>query len=154
MRTDNTYTTKTGIRKSKKDEGFTLIEVLIAISIFAIGLLAVATMQLSAIRVNSTAGQITTRVTWAQDKLEKLMALPYSDHLLEDLGDPPLGTDTADNAHQETISEGSVNYTILWTVTDGSTDPGTPIPGTKLITVTVTGRGKTTRVSYIKPSMS
>jgi type IV pilus assembly protein PilV len=149
MRTDKTYTAKTALRKSKKDEGFTLIEVLIAISIFAFGLLAVATMQLSAIRVNSTAGQITTRITWAQDKIEELMALPYSDPWLEDLGDPPSGTDTAGNAHQETISEGSVNYTILWTVTDD-----TLITGTKLITVTVTGRGKTTRVSYVKPSLT
>jgi type IV pilus assembly protein PilV len=149
MRTDKTYTVKTALRKSKKDEGFTLIEVLIAISIFAFGLLAVATMQLSAIRVNSTAGQITTRITWAQDKIEELMALPYSDPLLEDLGDPPSGTDSAGNLHQETISEGSVNYTILWTVTDD-----TLITGTKLITVTVTGRGKTTRVSYVKPSLT
>jgi type IV pilus assembly protein PilV len=149
MRTDKTYTAKTALRKSKKDEGFTLIEVLIAISIFAFGLLAVATMQLSAIRVNSTAGQITTRITWAQDKIEELMALPYSDPLLEDLGDPPSGTDSAGNLHQETISEGSVNYTILWTVTDD-----TLITGTKLITVTVTGRGKTTRVSYVKPSLT
>ena len=137
MRTDKTYTAKTGIRKSKKDEGFTLIEVLIAISIFAIGLLAVATMQLSAIRVNSTAGQITTRITWAQDKLEELMALPYTDSQLQAAGSP----------FQETTPDGY--YTISWTVTDNN-----PIPGTKLITVTVTGRGKTTRVSYVKPSMS
>ena len=145
MRTDKTYTAKTALRKSKKDEGFTLIEVLIAISIFAVGLLAVATMQLSAIRVNSTAGQITTRITWAQDKLEELMALPYSDPLLEDLGDPPSGTDSAGNAHQETTYEG---YIISWTVTNN-----TPISSTKLITVAVTGRGKVTQVSYVKPSM-
>ena len=147
MRTDNTYTAKTGIRKSKKDEGFTLIEVLIAISIFAVGLLAVASMQLSAIKVNSTAGQITTRITWAQDKLEELMALPYSDPWIEDLGDPPSGTDTAGNAHQATTPDGY--YTISWTVTNN-----TPVSSTKLITVTVTGRGKTTRVSYVKPSLS
>ena len=94
----------------QKDEGFTLIEVLIAITIFAVGLLAVATMQLSAINVNSTAGQITTRMTWAQDKLEKLTALPYSDHLLEDIGDPPSGTDSEGESHQETTSDGIIPY--------------------------------------------
>jgi type IV pilus assembly protein PilV len=149
MRQGKAYTKQTGIKTIRKDQGFTLIEVLIAITIFAVGLLAVAAMQTSAITVNSTAGQITTRMTWAQDKLEELMALPYSDPWLEDLGDPPSGTDTAGNAHQETTSEGSYDYTISWTVTDN-----TPISGTKLITVTVTGRGKTTRVSYVKPSMS
>ena len=145
MRQGAAYSKKTAIKKSQKDQGFTLIEVLIAITIFAVGLLAVATMQLSAIRVNSTAGQITTRITWAQDKLEELMALPYSDPLLEDLGDPPSGTDSAGNAHQETTYEG---YIISWTVTNN-----TPISSTKLITVAVTGRGKVTQVSYVKPSM-
>jgi type IV pilus assembly protein PilV len=147
MRQGNAYTKKTGIKKSQKDQGFTLIEVLIAITIFAVGLLAIAAMQASAIRVNSTAGQITTRMTWAQDKLEELMALPYSDPWIEDLGDPPSGTDTAGNAHQETTPDGI--YTISWTVTDD-----TPISSTKLITVTVTGRGKVTQVSYVKPSIS
>lgn len=146
MRQGNEYTKKTGIKKLQKDEGFTLIEVLIAITIFAVGLLAVATMQISAIRVNSTAGQITTRMTWAQDKLEELMALPYSDHQIEDLGDPPSGTDSEGESHQETTSD---DYTISWTVTDDI-----PISGTKLITVTVTGRGKSTRVSYVKPNIS
>ena len=145
MKQGNAYTKKTGIKKSQKDQGFTLIEVLIAITIFAVGLLAVAAMQISAINVNSTAGQITTRITWAQDKLEELMALPYSDPWIEDLGDPPSGTDSDGNAHQETTSDG---YTISWTVTDN-----TPISSTKLITVAVTGRGKVTRVSYVKPSM-
>ena len=142
MKTDKTYTTKTAIRKSKKDEGFTLIEVLIAISIFAVGLLAVATMQLSAIRVNSTAGQITTRITWAQDKLEQLMALPYSDPLLEAAGNPP-GNDSTGNTHQ--LSPTTEGYTISWAVTDN-----TPVPNTKLIAVSVTGRGKTSQLTSMK----
>ncbi len=132
------------IKKSQKDEGFTLIEVLIAISILAVGLLAVATMQITSIKVNSAAGQITDRITLAQDKLEELMALPYSSPWLEDLGDPPSGTDTNGNTHQETTD----GYTISWTVTDDAL-----VSNTKLITVTVTGRGKVTQVSYVKPSL-
>ncbi|RZB38437.1 MAG: hypothetical protein SRB2_00185 [Desulfobacteraceae bacterium Eth-SRB2] len=146
MKTGKSYTKSmgTGTIKPKKDEGFTLIEVLIAISIFAVGLLAVAAMQTSAIRVNSSAGKITTSMTWAQDKIEELMALPYSDHQLEDLGDPPSGTDSQGQVHQAT----SDGYTISWTVTDDN-----PLPGTKLITVTVTGRGKVTEVTYVKPDL-
>ena len=146
MREDKTHKKNklTAIGKPQRDGGFTLIEVLVAISIFAVGLLAVGTMQLSAINVNSTANQITTRTTWAQDKLEELMALPYSDHLLEDLGDPPSGTDSEDEAHQ-TTSDG---YTIFWTVTDDN-----PVANTKLITVSATGRGKTTRLSCVKTQL-
>ena len=144
MRQGNAYTKKTGVKKSQKDEGFTLIEVLIAISILAVGLLAVATMQITSIKVNSTAGQITDRITLAQDKLEELMALPYSSPWLEDLGDPPSGTDTNGNTHQETTDD----YTISWTVTDDAL-----VSNTKLITVTVTGRGKVTQIIYVKPSL-
>jgi type IV pilus assembly protein PilV len=141
MRTDKAYTIEPPIRKSKKDDGFTLIEVLIAITVFAVGLLAVAAMQTSAIRVNSTAGQITDRITLAQDKLEELMGLSYSDPWLEPAGNPP-GQDSALHTHQAT----SDGYAIIsWTVTDD-----TPVSGTKLITVTVTDRGKTTRLVSVK----
>jgi len=143
MRQGNAYTQKTAIKKSQKDQGFTLIEVLIAISIFAVGLLAVATMQLSAINVNSTAGRITTRMTWAQDKIEELMALPYSDPWLEAAGNPPAGNDSAGNTHQ--LSPTTDGYTISWTVTND-----TPVPNTKLITVSVSGRGKTSQLTSMK----
>ena len=143
MRLGRTDTNDKGavIRKLKKSEGYSLIEVLIAISIFAVGMLAVAAMQTSAIKVNSSAGQITECITWAQDKLEELMALSYFDPRLEVAGNPPGGTDSAGNPHQET----SNGYNISWTVIDNS-----PVSHSKHITVTVTGRGKTVRLVSIK----
>jgi len=144
MRLDKTGKKKWGteIRRSQNDEGFTLIEVLIAISIFAFGLLSVAAMQISAIQVNSTAGQITTRSTWAQDKLEELMALPYTDPLLVD-NNSAVGVMT-----NHTDTSPPTGYTITWSV-----DNNNPVSSTKLITVTVTGKGKSTRVSFIKPNV-
>lgn len=47
----------------KKESGYTLIEVLIALTIFAVGMLAVAGMQTSGIRMNSTAGKLTNLST-------------------------------------------------------------------------------------------
>jgi len=143
MRTGKAYTIETAIRKSKKDEGFTLIEVLIAISIFAVGLLAVAAMQTSAIRVNSSAGQITALSTWSVDKIEELMALPYTDPWLEMAGNPPSGTDSAGNTHQQITPDGFT--TVRWNITDNS-----PTQNTKLITITVTGKGKTLRLVSLK----
>ena len=46
--------TETQMDKLKKENGFTLIEVLIALTIFAVGLLAVAALQTSAIKMNSS----------------------------------------------------------------------------------------------------
>ncbi len=52
--------------------GFTLLEVLIAISIFAIGLLAVATMQLSAIGGNRSGNRLTAATFLAEAQIETL----------------------------------------------------------------------------------
>ena len=59
--------------------GFTLIEVMTAIAIFAIGILGVAKMQLLAIEGNSNANNSTKASTLAQEKAEKLMMLDYDD---------------------------------------------------------------------------
>jgi len=134
---------KTPTGKLKKENGFTLIEVLIAITIFAVGLLAVAAMQNSAILMNSSAGKLTNLSTWGMDKVEELSALPYTDPWLETAGNPP-GNDSAGNTHQE-VSGG---YTISWTVIDDN-----PLTSTKNISVTVTGRGKTAVISFLKPNI-
>ena len=127
----------------KKENGYTLIEVLIALTIFAVGMLAVAGMQTSAIRMNSTAGKLTNLSTWGMDKIEELSALSYNDPWLETAGNPP-GNDSAGNTHQEV----SGDYTISWTVIDDN-----PLTSTKNITVTVTGRGKTAVISFLKPNV-
>lgn len=128
------------MRKGNKQEGFTLLEVIIAISILTIGILAVASMQISSIRGNSFAGGVTEGTTWAGDQVERLMALPWDDPLLQDTdGDAAAGLndtgfdndpDTQADADQQAI-EG--RYTINWNVADD-----TPITDTKTINVTVT----------------
>ena len=52
--------------------GFTLLEVLIAITIFSIGLLAVATMQVSAIRGNRLGYEVTQATYLAQTQIDTL----------------------------------------------------------------------------------
>jgi len=54
------------------ETGFTLIELLIAITIFAVGLLAVAAMQISAISGNKLGGEWTRAATLAQMHVEAL----------------------------------------------------------------------------------
>ena len=65
-----------GIRK--KQEGYTLVEILIAIAILAFGLMAVATMQVTAIKTNAIASGISQGLTLGQAKVEELMNLAYS----------------------------------------------------------------------------
>ena len=144
MKTVKSHTKRieTGNRKPKKDAGFTLLEVIIAISIFAVGLLAIAAMQTSAIRVNSGAAQLTELNTWGMDKLEELMGLSYTDPWLEAAGNYP-NLDSAGNTHQDPPT--ADGFTVRWDITDNS-----PAQNTKRIQITVTGKGKRLRLVSVK----
>jgi len=63
-------------------KGFTLIEMLIGLVVLAIGLLAIAGMQLTSVRANYFSGNMTQASILAQDRLESLRQLDYSDAAL------------------------------------------------------------------------
>jgi type IV pilus modification protein PilV len=65
--------------KLDHDKGFTLIEVLFAVMLLAFGLLAVSSMQGVAINGNLIALDRTDAVAWAQDTMDRLLALPITD---------------------------------------------------------------------------
>jgi len=67
------------IKSKFNNNGFSIIEVLFALSFFAIGILAVSTLALSAISSNASARRLTDATALAEDRLEKLAALPYDD---------------------------------------------------------------------------
>jgi len=64
--------------------GFTLLEVLIAMVIFSIGILGVSAMQLTAIGGNSKANSVSKVSNYASDRIETIMSLDYADPLLND----------------------------------------------------------------------
>jgi len=104
--------------------GFTMVEVLIALAVFSIGILAVFAMQISAINQNSAARMQSEATSVAVHTMERLAAAPY-DH--DDLSE-------ASNPHQQT----SGPYRVQWNIsTPGVGDPvydGIPV---KMITLTV-----------------
>ena len=104
------------------DSGFTLVEVLIAIFLLSVGLLAVATLQSTALKTNGAAMKITTAMEVAQEAMEGLMRRSYTD----------------DSVSQDTHTEASppAGHTITWVVTDNN-----PVSGTKRIVMTVTYPG-------------
>lgn len=56
----------------RQTRGFTIVEVMIAILIFSVGILAAATMQISAIKGNQIGIEVTQATFLAQDMLEQL----------------------------------------------------------------------------------
>jgi len=113
------------------EKGFTMIEILIAVSIFAIGMLAVASMQVSGIHGNATANALTGAAAWAADRVESLLVRPY-DHIdLDPAGSPYSGG-----------TQG--RYTISWTVQQDDVMPNTK---TIIVNVSYSDRGKPKNVS-------
>jgi type IV pilus assembly protein PilV len=70
------------VRKTRDQEGFSLLELLIAISFLAIALLAVAGLQTTAIDANSIANRLSAATSIAQQVMEDLIARPIDDPLL------------------------------------------------------------------------
>jgi prepilin-type N-terminal cleavage/methylation domain-containing protein len=61
----------------RKSQGFTLIEVMIALAVLAAGLLALATMQIVSIRSNAFSSEMTSASMVALRELEELRNMDY-----------------------------------------------------------------------------
>jgi type IV pilus assembly protein PilV len=142
----NTSYTETQMDKFKKENGFTLIEVLVAITIFAVGLLAVAALQTSAVKMNSTSNKLTNLRTVAMDQIERLSALPYDD--------TALNAGTYGPTTSPPTTSPSADYSISYTVTDTTVVIDSVTMSTqKTVKVTVSGRGKTENITFIRPNV-
>ena len=127
------------------DNGFTIIEMLIAMSIFAIGFLAVASLQISAGKSNRTASDITNAVNIASDRMERLMSISYDNAFL----------DPATNPHLDNQGK----YSIQWDVTNTDLNAD-GVDDAKIVNLTVSwvpylgGTGqRNVNIDFIKPDI-
>jgi type IV pilus assembly protein PilV len=104
------YRAKTNTDKA----GFTLLEVLIAISLFAVGVLAVATMQVSAIRGNRLGNEVTQAAALAQVQIESLKAADINSTVLA-----PGHYSDPNNPLDQTGVTGGI-FTRSWDIADNS----------------------------------
>jgi prepilin-type N-terminal cleavage/methylation domain-containing protein len=163
----------TEIRSSIDDNGFTFIEMLVAIMLLSVGIVALFSMQVTAIDSNSIANRMTERTNWASDRVEILLNRPYdctpAATNCSDLNDDD-GDGTNQDADKDGVDDDGGNfglddntpatadgrdtspdgfYTILWNVALDQ-----PISGCKTIRVIVQSslKGQTKQVvmTYIK----
>ena len=91
------------MKELKRSNGFSLIEVIIALFILAVALLALAGLMVSTTKNTSFGGHMTEASTFAQDKVEELKVSSW--------GNVVSGADT------RTGSTG-INYSRTWAVRD------------------------------------
>ncbi len=100
--------------------GFTLLEVLIAMVVLAVGLLGYVHLNLASVRASALSQELSEAVTHAGTAMERIMTQPYADTVSD--VDP-------DNPHYG-------RYLVSWTVQNN-----TAVDFTKIITVSVTWNG-------------
>jgi prepilin-type N-terminal cleavage/methylation domain-containing protein len=115
------------VRPARRSAGFTVIEILIALLIFATGMLALALCMPMATKRIMKAGSQTRASSLASETAEELLTRPYGDGSL------------TSGAHVDAANPHDGSYYIQWLVEDDA-----PQPGCKRITVRVSRRSVNT----------
>ena len=105
----------------KNAPGFNMVELVVAMTILAIGFMGVATLFPLGSASMAESGTQTVAVELAQQGLEELLQVPYTDEQL----DPS-------SSHQDTTSFGEVTYIKQWVI-----QKDIPLPGCKQIEYTI-----------------
>jgi type IV pilus assembly protein PilV len=149
-----------------KEQGYTLLEVLIALGILGFGLLAVASMQATAIKANAVASNMSQALTVAEAKAEELMNLPYDHSFLSDTDSDGTDQDADDDGIDDDGGNFGLDdvagadgtqtkgiYAIYWNVAMDE-----PASNSKKIRVMVTWteRGKSKRIAldFVRTNLS
>lgn len=116
--------------KPSDDRGFTLIEVLIAMIVLTVALVSLAELMAITLRMQMLGRNQTAAVRVAQDKIDELMPLNFTNAQLA-IG----GSLTADAANHfdNTVPQ----YKVRWTVAAGPADPPVPANSVRILTVRV-----------------
>jgi len=102
------HTPRPGPVSARSTAGFTLIEVMIAMVIFSLCVLAVAAMHVSAINANATSRQFSMATSVASAQLERIMDLDYD-----------TSADVAVGTHGPVATADGI-FNVDWTVAAGT----------------------------------
>lgn len=107
------------MRMLNNNEGFTLIEALVAAVVLVIGIFSLYSMQTTAIKHNANANAITTSSTWSADRIEQLLSLDWDDaQLTDDDGNGLAGLDDIGGSADGFALSPDNRYSIYWNTAD------------------------------------
>jgi hypothetical protein len=73
-----------GAHRFLSEFGFSLTEIMAAVVVFSCGLIGLGSMQITAIKLNAEAHITTQIAALGQEQMEELLALPFTDPVLQD----------------------------------------------------------------------
>jgi len=116
-----------GARQSD-ERGIALIEVIVAVILFALGGLAAASLQLGSTKANQAASNRQIGANLARQLLEAVEALPYSHAALAPTGgtgfiDPPVAVSPANPLNADGQATGGRFFVRRWRVEESPRDP-------------------------------
>ncbi len=128
------------------ESGFTMVEMLIAITIFTIGLLGLAGMQITAIKTNSLANNLSTATGLAEGVLEEILAWQTTDPVFATTSAAEVNWDfdpiTSGDQFSTTLAGGGTYQANFFITKD------VPVGNVSRVSVTVTGARNLTLVGY------
>ena len=109
-------------RSQRERAGFTLLEIAIALGIFAVGMLGLTAMQLHAMRSGSSGRHATQAAAIAQSQMEQLQRLRWTDADLADTAGAFTAPVTQTNTVQGDPNQVEMTYAVDWRIAD--VEPG------------------------------
>jgi prepilin-type N-terminal cleavage/methylation domain-containing protein len=105
------------MRRKRQSSGFTLVEIMIALTLLGIGLLSLAAMQLTAMQYGSRGRHMTKAAALAEERMEILMRTRWNDAALAPTGgwtDPDVKTELVQGPTDATEQ----TYEVCWQIAD------------------------------------
>ena len=135
--------------------GFSLIEAMVAIAIFTIGILGCYKMQLHSTHSNAMGERISTSTHWAMYAIEEILGQEYDDDVFKDDGAGGLGSAGLDDldanadgvlyiqpdGSKKTAPTGKDLYSVSWNVAEGTSLEPSILRGVKQVRVHVVRKG-------------
>jgi len=137
------------MRTAYLQNGFSLLELLIAVSLLSIGLFAVVSMQATAIGSNGIANQHTSLASLAQEVMEDILSWKGDDSRLSVAASNSAYDLDPGAAGPSLTIPGSGTYNATYSITPDAPVNGNPIPGLTRIEVTVKGGNNGKSLTFI-----
>lgn len=149
------------VKHVRNQDGFTLIEALMAMVILTIGILALNTLQVTSVNGNATSNHLTLASSTAVSGYERLLGMPYNSAAMDPAGNPHNQNEIAGFMLPDNVSQLAWNVTE-WSNTDGIDNDGdgnvdeSDELNVKAVSITVTytdRTNKTLTAQFLKSEM-